>query len=393
MPSPIPKAQFPEAGVIGTVRSVPKYDFIDALRGLAILGVILVHATQYVVPESAALRALVPNGARGVQLFYIASALTLCMSWEFRRAHEASAVRNFYLRRVFRIAPMFYVAILFYVWLYGFSPRYWAPNGVEWWFVALTAAFLHGFHPETITSVVPGGWSIAVEMTFYAILPILVTKLKTTRSRVFFLVFTLALYAISRTLFTWALSPAYPANQQYLVREFCYLNFFGQLPVFSIGLLTYFVFNAQETVRRRALVIGGAAVMLVGLIAVLSGFSSLLGNHIFSGFVFAVFALALARYRFQIFVNPVVTALGRWSFSMYLTHFAVLEVASRAGIVSLIPQEDVASLLFYIAVVVVTAFISLVFYKFVERRGVALGEKIITRLEDSSLSRGTRDLA
>ena len=34
-----------------------------------------------------------------------------------------------------------------------------------------TAFFLHGLHPEAINSVIPGGWSIAVEMTFYLFFP------------------------------------------------------------------------------------------------------------------------------------------------------------------------------------------------------------------------------
>ena len=57
----------------------------------------------------------------------------------------------------------------------------------------LTALFLHGWHPETINSVVPGGWSIAAETSFYLLLPLLF-RLVTTRTRALaFLLFTLAL--------------------------------------------------------------------------------------------------------------------------------------------------------------------------------------------------------
>ena len=54
----------------------------------------------------------------------------------------------------------------------------WAPNGVEWYYVPLTALFLNGYHPEMVTSVVPGGWSIVVEMTFYLVLPLLATAIR-----------------------------------------------------------------------------------------------------------------------------------------------------------------------------------------------------------------------
>ena len=61
----------------------------------------------------------------------------------------------FTLGDTFRIAPMFYVGILAYTLMEGFSPTYWTPNGVKWWFIPITATFLHGFNPETINSIVP----------------------------------------------------------------------------------------------------------------------------------------------------------------------------------------------------------------------------------------------
>ncbi len=83
-------------------------DSIDALRGIAVLGVIVIHAAN--VPH-------VPNtiwnlalpGQRGVQLFFIVSAFTLFLSRE-RRPDEAHPDRNFFLRRFFRLTPMFYLA-------------------------------------------------------------------------------------------------------------------------------------------------------------------------------------------------------------------------------------------------------------------------------------------
>ena len=157
---------------------IRKYDYIDALRGFAILGVILVHSSQWVAPTSSVLSTIASEGARGVQLFYIASALTLFLSLAARKQQEERANLSFFIRRFFRIAPAFYCAIIIYTAYYGMSVRYWAPNGLEWWYIPLTAFFMHGWHPETITSVVPGGWSIAVEMTFYLFVPYLFFKIE-----------------------------------------------------------------------------------------------------------------------------------------------------------------------------------------------------------------------
>jgi peptidoglycan/LPS O-acetylase OafA/YrhL len=55
-----------------------RFDYIDVLRGIAILGVIAVHTGQYGdmnVPLF--FKTIIDQGARGVQLFYLASAFTL----------------------------------------------------------------------------------------------------------------------------------------------------------------------------------------------------------------------------------------------------------------------------------------------------------------------------
>jgi len=74
---------------------IKKYDFIDALRGLAILAVILVHSSQRVAPTTSTLQWFMSEGDKGVQLFYVVSSLTLCMSWMARSSHEMFPVRNF----------------------------------------------------------------------------------------------------------------------------------------------------------------------------------------------------------------------------------------------------------------------------------------------------------
>jgi peptidoglycan/LPS O-acetylase OafA/YrhL len=69
--------------------------------------VIAVHASQYFSDLSPGVLALANQGARGVQLFFVASAMTLLMSWNAR----GDGAGAFYIRRFFRIAPMFYISV------------------------------------------------------------------------------------------------------------------------------------------------------------------------------------------------------------------------------------------------------------------------------------------
>lgn len=154
---------------------VRRYEYIDLLRAAAILGVMAIHCQQHMPGLSPVVAAMFHFGQMGVQLFFVASALTLCLSAAERG--EASPV-NFYVRRFFRVAPLYYFGIAFY---FGWrllvakyrSGSFAVDNGYSLLSVVENLLFVHGFHPSNFNFVVPGGWSIATEMGFYAIFPIL----------------------------------------------------------------------------------------------------------------------------------------------------------------------------------------------------------------------------
>ena len=365
-----------------------KFDFIDATRGLAILCVILVHSSQSIAPLNATLAWLMSEGARGVQLFYIASALTLCMSWAARSQIDKSPIRSFYIRRFFRIAPMFYLAILGSALVNGLHANYWAPNGIEWWFFPITATFLHGFHPETITSVVPGGWSIAVEMNFYLVLPLLLMFVRSMKTAGVLFAVSMLLYYVNLLLVPRMFS--YPESQQYLVDSFAFLNFFGQLPVFAIGIFGYFVLREKYS-RERIATFGGSVflVLLALFLYPLYDFPSsffaeqLLKpiHHIVAGALFCVFVIMLAYWPTGLLVNKVTIWLGKLSFSMYLLHFAVLKIFQKIGFIGALPKTNLGSILYFAGAVGVTFAVSFFTYQFVERPGIRLGAWLIQFLQ------------
>ncbi len=359
-----------------------RYEYVDALRGYAILGVIAVHTSGAIAPASELLRRMASEGARGVQLFFVASALTLCLSWQARAGQERAPVRNFYLRRLFRILPMFHLAILFYLAFYGTGARYWAPGGLQWWFAPLTALCLHAFHPETINSVVPGGWSIGVEMTFYLLLPLVFRHLKTVASLLALLLGSWSVLVFGRAPLIALLSPHYPPEQQYLLGPFFYFTFLGQLPVFALGLLTYRACQLPAHVRR---LVGAAGVVGFVLAKSLLRYESFLGqlltDHVVISLAFACFALLLSAWPKSPFVNRLVVTFGKLSFSMYLVHFAVIELAQRWLLPAPQPARDLGWAGLFVLVTAIAALLSKLTYELVERRGVALGKRVIAVLE------------
>src|SRR4029077_7016935 len=115
---------------------------LDLLRGMAILMVVAAHCGLTTTSFVPGLAAVVGGyGQLGVQLFFIVSGYTMMLTYGDRV--DLAAARAFYIRRVFRIVPLFWIALVFYLLVTrdeGF--REWAPDGVSARDVLLTIFFL-----------------------------------------------------------------------------------------------------------------------------------------------------------------------------------------------------------------------------------------------------------
>ncbi|GBG14737.1 uncharacterized protein NMK_2338 [Novimethylophilus kurashikiensis] len=370
------------------IRKLQKQGYIDALRGYAILGVLLVHSAQQVPPASHVLKLLRNFGIYGVQLFYVVSALALFMSWHFRNDHELSPVRNFFIRRLFRIAPMFWVVTVAFLALYGTAPGYWAPNGIHGWQIVGTLLFVNGFHPEAINAVVPGGWSVAVEMCFYLILPLLFCSIKNMRTALGFLAISLGIYIVSPTLVDSLFAGTFPSRQQYLLESFKYQNLMGQLPVFAMGVVTYFMvrdFSHSRVAAKTAL--GVAGVMLV-LVAVFPK-SPLIHHHLTMGVLLASLTFTLACYQAKRVANLLIVFIGKISYSMYLTQFFVIFTLRDLRVLQYFSRTDWGWLAYFLIATILIIMVSTLTHRYIEQPGIRLGQKLIAHLELTDEKRAT----
>jgi exopolysaccharide production protein ExoZ len=365
--------------------AAPRLDALDAMRGYAILGVVLVHAGQWTKPASEWAQQLCRNGALGVQLFFVASAFALFLSNEARRPAERRPVVNFFVRRFFRVAPMFYVGLVFFLLLAGLGPRLWAPHGLLSEHVVLTALFLHGWHPETINSLVPGGWSIAAEVMFYLLLPLLF-RLVTTRTRALgFLTLTLALGPLLNTWLAPLLTPDYSTGLAYLAENFKFFWIFGQLPVFACGILLYHQQRASRGQHDRrigiACLAGAAALGLALFRQVPPLLPPAFPVTAAYGAAFALFGLALHHWPARIFLNPVAVFFGKISYSLYFVHFAVLQGFYLCWHDGLPLSGPLATPLAWLLLLAAAGAISWVTWRVIELPGIALGRRLVARLE------------
>jgi exopolysaccharide production protein ExoZ len=297
---------------------------LDLLRGLAISLVVLAHcgsATTSVVPGLAAFAA--DYGQMGVQLFFIVSGYTMMLTFGDR--DSLAAARSFYIRRVFRIVPLFWIAIPVYLLITkGEGFTMWAPDGVSARDVALTVLCLHWSSVTAFNSVVPGGWSIAVEMQFYLLFPLIIRLFRTRNGAVLCyaliaMVSVAAQFAADKYLVP-QLAAALPKTQSYLAAAF----FYGWLPrqsiCFGFGILLYDFIERKNHPTLGALL--------------------LIGASLFSGWGGVVVLLAAASFGILAskLTIPFASLLGRHSYAVYLAHFAVISAIQALLPLDLIPM-------------------------------------------------------
>lgn len=290
---------------------------LDFLRGLAIVGVMAIHVSQSFPSKLHAIDYAFMCGWTGVNVFYFVSAMTMCLMWTQRT--EANPTRKFYIRRFLRIAPLFWLAIPVYLVINGSGPSTNAPNGIGPLQVVLTTTFLHGFWPDSVNSVVPGDWSIAAEMMFYLVFPFVIIAFGSRRH--LYLALAIVLHLVNVCLFKpWAFalfSAYYGPGHEAFVWNTLHISFLNQLPVFLVGCALFFALRDGFAKSDAAILAGFIALSFVADRAT--------GSHEFNYLVINLVLGALVFWciRLAIRLQPL-EALGRNSYSMYLSHFAVI---------------------------------------------------------------------
>jgi peptidoglycan/LPS O-acetylase OafA/YrhL len=310
-----------------------RLDSVDALRGLAILFVLMNHVNMRLfldkfpywkaVPEQ--LRsALVWNGQNGVQIFFaISGFLITTMSLRRWGALSAIDVRDFYRLRFARIAPLLLLLLLVLSLLhFAGTPGFIVSQNTGGLGRALIAALT--FHINLLEArrgYLPGSWdilwSLSVEEMFYLCFPLICRCARLEKWLIVILTVFIALGPIARTLWTHG-------NETW--REVSYL---GGMDAIALGCLTALIVAKLRIAPRvsLALKIAGmcAMVFVLGFAAegdVLAR-SGLDMTVLAVGTCLVIAATAHAAGGGAALLAPL-RWFGRRSYEVYLTHMFIV---------------------------------------------------------------------
>lgn len=357
----------PTEAFVGVTAPFGRSHTLDFLRGLAIVGVLAIHVSQAFPSGLRIVDFVFSSGWVGVNVFYFVSAMTMCLMWT-QRDGESHPTRKFYIRRFLRIAPLFWLAIPLYLALNGTGPSYDAPNGIGPVQVILTASFLHGFWPDSINSVVPGDWSIAAEMTFYLVFPFVIASFGARRHLYMALAISINLFNVlvfKPQAYSFFVA-YYGSGHEAFVWNALHLSFVNQLPIFLAGCALFFALRDGFTKSDAAMFVGWIVLAFVANRETASHeFNYLVINLVLGALVFGCL-------RFAVGWRPL-EALGRNSYCMYLSHFAVVHILHQLwpladGLTSLLIAAALTALISYL--------VSIATYRLIERRTQALAKRL-----------------
>ena len=148
---------------------------LDGLRGLAALGVLTLHVWMFTVQRAHDRRELVSlltgELRLGVVLFFVLSGYLLAGPWVASALDERPTPRlgRFAVKRAARIAPAYWVAMLGSFWLLSGTGHGYEVSAGQ---LPLFAAFGQNYVGAVEGKLDPPMWSLVVEVSFYAVLPL-----------------------------------------------------------------------------------------------------------------------------------------------------------------------------------------------------------------------------
>lgn len=342
------------------------YPALDGLRGIAILLVVIHHNFDT--------GGIFFFGWLGVDLFFVLSGF-LITDILLRTVNQPGYLKNFYMRRVLRIFPLYYLVLIIVLLIFpllklpGVNIQFYTENQI--WLWTYLQNWLYIFKFQYGSTILLHFWSLAVEEQFYILWPFIVLLIRKPKWLLAFVLLLLILVNVTR-LTVWFMQ----------IPGFAYANFhlFTRVDGICAGAMLAILFRIDASFLRRRIW------LIVTILALLNFLFYFISDRFtprlpFLAFVgYTTFAVIFAYIAYEailgeikiinlVCTNRILTFFGKISYGLYVYHWPVYvlwHAKLKTSLSEFLFSGWVAGIISSVLITALAILISVISYRFFE---------------------------
>ncbi|MEM9906857.1 MAG: acyltransferase [Cyanobacteria bacterium P01_D01_bin.44] len=349
-----------------------KLTLLECLRGLAALLIVAFHATELFALkfDHPFLLSLFQFGDAGVDFFFVLSGFFLALS-SFKYIGHSGKVKGFLLKRCARLYPFYWFVTIGLIPIYFLVPSFGKGHEREMGSILKSLLLI----PQSHAPIVSVAWFLSHLMFFYLAFAAVIWAPKLFSKVVFVGLSLSAIFMLADVISGFQLR-----DKTHFLIDFIFSYYNLE---FAAGCLIGVFFTKiqmREAVSRCLLWLGCLAFLIAGFVdvyvlqlepgnAAASHYYEFIAYGLSS--VLIVTGAAFLEKRHEVQINQAFVVLGAASFSIYLTHYPILSIFTKA-----IQVTGISGFVFYTLAMVLaciaTVWMGCIAHFYVEKRLVSL---------------------
>lgn len=341
---------------------------LDTFRAIAAIVVMIGHIELFRMQQfGSEIFFKMPNGHTAVMMFFVISGflITFLLTKE-KEKYGTISLKDFYLRRILRIWPVYYLVLFVSFFFYEQMPSI---NTITF-NVAMIPQIGRLFDGRWATS--PQIWSIGVENLFYIFFPLILLCVPNKRLLAFLLVMTVGLAILPHAIDFVNVRTIQSDSLSILSHRFFFQNKFDSL---FIGCIIGFAFAENHKILK--FLYNKWLFFVCAIIAVAMWGARIETKHLNDELMSLLFAIVILNVctntQLNItFENRITRFLGRISYGIYMYHWIIILLAFK-----IIPIADTTfyTIVLYVVVITATILVAWLSYETYEKFFLNLKQK------------------
>jgi peptidoglycan/LPS O-acetylase OafA/YrhL len=348
---------------------------LDALRGISAIAVIVFHIEQIKsfnrLPNLMDYGFFAGEGGRNaVILFFVLSGYLITKNLLKERSFERKiSYKRFYLKRILRIWPLYYLVLFLSAWALDYTPK----ESTFWMCIFIFPNVAHASIGGWVAN--PPIWTIGAEEQFYLTWPWVIDKFRTHTLTI--LIAIIVIITVLPFILIWLVENHFPrpglANQVKTIFAATKFN------TFALGGLCAYIFHKHPNwaLHFREPVLS-TTIILIPFIFWFSGVSVPYLNDELYALFFSVLIVhvSLNRGGGFLFNNSILNYLGKISYGIYLFHHLAIILGLRYVPPVFFKSLIASNIVYYIIVFSTTVMVATISYYGMERYFLRLKSRL-----------------